>query len=107
MNEGKFYICIKEPEEVKRNVLSSTKGILHSLQNYQDYKEIKAKKDAYCLRLRENVEQIKVLSERLFAVMPEINEEEVPKSKKKVKMSVSELNKEIKEIEKKISDMGL
>ena len=60
------------------------------------------------LRLMENVDQIKILSQRLFSIMPELNEKiSVNIEKKKVKMSVSDLNKEIEEIEKKISSMGL
>ncbi|MCK5107300.1 MAG: hypothetical protein KAQ83_01095 [Nanoarchaeota archaeon] len=103
-----FYVCVKEPEDLRNHLLSCTKGILHSLQNYEDYKDIKAKKDAYTLRLKENIEQIKVLSQRLFAIMPEVDETIEPIIvKKKVKMSVSDLNKEIEEIEKKISEMGL
>lgn len=103
-----FYVCIKEPDGLRKDILGCTKGILHSLQNYEDYKDIKAKKDAYMSRLMENVDQIKILSQRLFSIMPEFDEKIIPvKTEKKVKMSISDLNEEIEEIEKKISAMGL
>ena len=107
---GDFYVCVKEPEELRRSIVEGARGVLRSLQNYEEFKDIKGKKEAYILKLGECIEQLKILSKQLNDILPEYNEEEVPaKSKKgkKVEMSVSELNKEIKDIEKKISELGL
>ena len=107
---GNFYVCVKEPGELRQAIVEGARGVLRSLQNYEDFKNIKEKKDAYLLKLDECVEQLKILSRQLNEILPEYNEEEVPaksKKTKKVEMSVSELNKEIKDIEKKISALGL
>lgn len=110
MKDSKFYVCIKEPAELKDNILQSSKGILRSLKNFEEFKGIRQKKEAYIARLSENIEQIKIMSKQLDEMLPEYSEEEVPAMKKKgrkVRMDVKELNKEIEEVEKKISDLGL
>ena len=107
---GNFYVQVKEPEELRHAIVEGAREVLKSLQNYEDFKDLKEKKDAYMLKLGECIEQLKILSKQLNEILPEYNEEEVParsKKSKKVEMSVSELNKEIKDIEKKISELGL
>jgi len=40
MNEG-FYVNIKNPRELKGDLLVCSKGVMHSLQNYSEYIDLK------------------------------------------------------------------
>ena len=110
MEKGNFYVCVKDPADLRNEILDSSKSVLKSLQILEDFKILKEKKQAYLAKLGEVVEQLEALSKQMNEILPEYNEDEVPaksKNGKKVTMSVKELNKEIKDVEKKISELGL
>jgi len=110
MKEG-FYVNIKNPRELKGNLLDCSKGIIHSLQNYNDYIDLKEKKEAYLFKLEENIAQIAQMSLRLKEILPEEELESLGnkfESKKSEKnLNLEKLNKELADIEKKISKLNL
>ena len=101
---GKYYIAIKNPYETRNNLISCTKGMMKSLQNYEDYNSIKQKKRAYIDKLKMNIEEINRLGIRLKEILPEQENEirrtnRMPKDKED---GIKELSNELDYIEKKL-----
>ena len=110
MDKG-FYVNIKNPEELKGNLLDCSKGVIHSLQNYNDYTDLKEKKEAYLFKLEENIAQIAQLSLRLKEILPKEELESLGEISGDVKvdgnLNLEKLNKELQDIEDKISKLNL
>jgi hypothetical protein len=108
---GKFYVGIKESEELRKIILESSKGIIKSLQNYEEYQLIKNKKEAYIQKLKEDIEEIDRISKKLKDIMPKEEKETKERKKRKRKKNggynIKDLNEELSDIEAKISKLDI
>lgn len=107
---GKFYMGIKDPMGLRKALLDCSRGILKSLQNYEDYNSLRDRKVAYILKLKEDVAEINRLSAKLRSILPEEEEKKKhpKKSKKKTgEYDIGDLSEELSEIEAKMSKLNI
>ncbi|MDO8740285.1 MAG: hypothetical protein Q7J54_01780 [Candidatus Woesearchaeota archaeon] len=125
--EDLFYIGIKEPTSMRREILETSKLIVQLLQRYENFRLLKAEKTGEIVKLRSAVNDINSLFFKLRAELPktklrskvpEEEAEEKPKkekrSKKDIKVpaektkksSVDELEDQLKEIEARLGNLS-
>ena len=115
-----FFVEIREPNEIKRNILESMKDIVEGLQRFEKFKDIRKDKIHNIDRLRKTVKEINKLVADLKSALPEsklrainlkpvLKEGQKSKSGKKKKHKKSkepEEKKPVTEIEKLESELG-
>lgn len=120
MKEEGFYVGIEDPVEVRRNLLESSKEIIHDLQRYEKLKMIKGQKKEAMDKLKKKIAEINVLIAKLKSIVPESKiekiaplQERVPQTTKKVtkeqprrKTEIEKLNDELRRVEEKLKKLG-
>lgn len=71
--EGIFFVELKEPPEVKRNVLEALKDILGLMQQFEKFKQIRHEKLVKIQRLRSLVRDTNKMFGTLKAKLPQTN----------------------------------
>ena len=118
-----FYVGLKEPRELRRQLLESSKGLIQLLQKYEHFKSASAEKEAQTERLKKILTDISMLVNRLKAALPKgipslgripgqvktpktrgkaANTTDVPKDRKEI----SKLEEELREIESKLDKLA-
>lgn len=119
---------IDSPVESRRNLLGASKDIIHSLQRYEKLKAIRVKKAERILKLKALVMSISGLTGRLRKEFPDIifKSKQAPKKEadkkkkdekkqddkkprmdeKKASREMFDLEKQLKDIEKKLEGMS-
>ncbi|MFC1801094.1 hypothetical protein ACFLZB_01410 [Nanoarchaeota archaeon] len=104
--EDVFYVGVRDPVEIRRNVLECSKEMVQFLQRYESLKAARDEKTQSIHRLREDVKEIKSLMSKLKKALPKtklrikLHEEPKPvskkqKTKKKRQAKKREAHKEI------------
>ena len=119
-----YYVGIKDPVEVRRELLMSSRGLIHSLKRYESFKEIRKEKLNYVYELRRVSEEIAVLNQKLRRKLPaskiraleifqdkKVEEKETPQVRvkevmRKEKTRLEELETELDKIEDRLNDLG-
>ena len=116
-----FYVGIKEPFELRKNLLESSKMIIKSLQKYQKFKDIKLRKSEYLSELKDIIKEIKKLNLLLNSKLPETDiklsrtvlpngkkepEETMTKADIKKKNELEKLESELSSIESKLDSLN-
>jgi len=70
--EDVFFVGIKDPIEVRRNLLESTRDIVQTLQRFERFKQVREEKQQEVVRLREQVREISKLVNKLKSLLPKI-----------------------------------
>ncbi|MBI2128689.1 hypothetical protein HYU07_00470 [Candidatus Woesearchaeota archaeon] len=125
--EDLFYIGIKEPASMRREILETSKLIVQLLQRYEKFRLLKAEKTGEISKLRDIVNDINSLFFKLKAELPKtklrskVPEEEAEEKQKKAKKSkkeiktpaerakkssVDELDDQLKEIEARLGNLS-
>ncbi len=120
--ESVFYVGIKDPIELRRSILESSKEMLQYLQRAERFKDVRKEKTEKIAELRETMKEIKSLSKKLKVLLPKTGlrakspPKATPKKKgKKVKAKKAapkevpvevEKPKEMNELEKLESELG-
>jgi len=122
--ESVFYVGMKDPIEIRRSVLESSKEALQYLQRFERFKEVRKEKAEQRAKLREIVSEINGLVRKLKAALPEtglrgkispkLHKEEQKKEKKPKEAAEkraaskieSEKPKEMSELEKLEAELG-
>lgn len=97
--EEVFYVGVKDPIEIRRSILESSKEMVQYLQRAERFKKVRAEKSEQIAKLKETTHEITKLVRKLKAALPKTklrarlhkHEEEIRK-----KVIVKEL-KEVKE----------
>jgi DNA replicative helicase MCM subunit Mcm2 (Cdc46/Mcm family) len=106
--EKAFYVGVKEPIDLRKNLLECSKIVVKSLQKYEKFKDIRKKKIENIINLKGIIKEIKKLNNNLISKLPEtkIKAERkerkiVPKGKKEVEGEISKTEiKKTNELEK-------
>ncbi len=115
MNDNIFYVGIKNPIDVRKNLLESSKYIIKNLQRHERFKAIRGEKIGQIMKLKEIMYDVGKLNARLKAELPktELRAKETAKEYKtsipgKVKKAseIEMLEKELDFIESKLKDIS-
>ena len=68
-----FFVQLKQPNDVKRNILESLKNILELLQKFEKFKHIRHEKIENIQKLRVQIKEANRLLGTLSAKMPQTN----------------------------------
>lgn len=117
-----FYVEIQNPLEVRRNLLEASRDLLRGLQKYEDLKKVRANKVKEITKLKNILKEINALFNQaknhmpaVFVKVPEprvigkarhaprIKSAEVDARKPR---EVAELEKQLKDIEGKLTGLG-
>ncbi len=106
--EKVFYVEVKEPLDLRKNLLEYSKMVVKSLQKYERFKELRRKKIEYTITLRGIIKEIKRLNNDLISKLPETKVKEgkrerkvFPKGKKEIEEEISKAEiKKMNELEK-------
>ena len=125
-----FYVGIKDPSDLRRALLESTKLLIRSLQKYEHFKSVREKKLETLNELKAAIRDINTLVAKLKTSLPKtkkgmIGEElkdlkkvakpvkshkkaklkSVPEEKEKEKTELEMLEEELRNIERKLSQL--
>jgi len=115
-----FYVGIKDPRELRRALLESTKDVVVFLKTYDNLKSLRLRKFEETAKLRLILEELSRLVAKLQRELPKtrlrLKPEELPKGKAKsakqkkaVRVPASEVKKlemELQDIEEKLKSLG-
>lgn len=125
--EDLFYIGIKEPTSVRRELLETSKLIVQLLRRYEKFKLLKSEKADEIVKLRDAVNDMNSLFFKLKAELPKtklrnkVPEEEAEEKSKKTKKGkkearepaerakksdVDELEDQLREIEARLGNLS-
>jgi len=105
--EEEYFVNIREPSELRRNLLETSRQVVLSLQKYEHFKVSKRKEELDILK--KTLREINELMSRLKKELPSSKSKNLPKIPEKRIVSVSKkpeiasLEKDLAEIEKKLS----
>jgi hypothetical protein len=104
-----FFVDIKDPVDVRRNVLEAQKEVVECLQKYEKIRSIRARKIEEIHKLKSAIKELLKLISNLKAAFPQAKIREAVKIKRKVKKKVGkkkgEKEEEKKEARKPISEL--
>jgi len=116
MKENLFYAGIKNPVELRKSLLESSRDVIKSLQKHERFKVVREEKAEQIIKLKNVMNDVEKLNIRLKAELPKTElrakkEEGIPKNYKKTarpsNMSkIEQLEKEIDFIESKLKDIS-
>jgi hypothetical protein len=115
MEEEKYYVNIREPAELRRNLLETSRQVILALQRYENFKLKRAKKHDLIDKLRSNFREINELIAKLKKELPQTKiarkmtfqreakpaAVSIPKGRKEI----ADLEKELREIENKLRSL--
>jgi len=71
MNEL-FFVGIRDPVEIRKELLTSSKNIIDSLRRYEKYKIIRETKTKHIVELKRVFDELLVLNKKLRGKLPKI-----------------------------------
>jgi hypothetical protein len=81
-----FFVGIKDPVRARRDLLTSSKGILDSLKKYDDFASARDEKQKYIVELKRVIDELIVLDKKVRGHLPatplKVSGLEKPKIKK-------------------------
>lgn len=82
-----FYVGIRDPIEIRRSLLESSKDMVHSLQRFERFKEVRKEKLESLHELKKTMSIVKKLMGQLKHALPEASiRVELGKEKRKVNL---------------------
>lgn len=109
--QDEFYVGISNPNEIRREILETSREIVLILQNFEKFKLSRIKKLDHIEKLRRNIKEINDLVLRLKKALPVAKIRIKPLEEKKVvkkiyrgkSPEIENLEKELSAIESKLS----
>jgi len=110
MENELFYVGIKEPTEIRKELLTGSKTIIDSLKRYEKYKNIKENKLQYILQLKRVFDELLVLNKKLRTKLPQVPIKKTPEitkptQTKLAKTNIDLLEEELSKIEERLSGL--
>ncbi len=97
--QTQFHVGIRNPPEIRRELLEGTRSIIQLLQRYEKFKKIRDEKREDIVKLRGLMKDIVDLNTRLKAIFPEVPITEVHQKKKQEQVKVEEMPKPKQNVE--------
>ena len=88
-----YFVGIKNSNDLRRNLLESSKSVIMSLENFERIKQIEIEKAELKNKLKNDVKEIKMLFSKLENLMPEEVVQGISKKENKIEKPVQ--NKQI------------
>ena len=113
--EEPYFVQIKDPLDMRRSILGSSKQIIHILQRYERIKELRVRKLDKISKLKALNKEINLIIAKLkkefpdagFRVKMGTEEKKVSKSRRKVSGNeIYQLENELRKIEEKLGSLG-
>jgi hypothetical protein len=117
MEDQLFFVGIRDPIELRKELLTSSKNLIDSLRRYEAYKGIKEEKLRHIMELKRVFDELLVMNKKLRNKMPHIpvkaaptlaRETREPPKGKTMKMSKSKidvLEEELAKIEERLGGL--
>ena len=125
--EGKdkeqFFVGIHETRDLRRNILESSREMVHTLQSYEKVQEIREEKLRRIKQFKTVIEELKLLISKLNEAMPKVQVRQpeptrissskkryrekrvTPKRKEKEELDLKRLEEELSSIEGRLSQI--
>jgi hypothetical protein len=120
VNTEEFFVGLHNSLDVRRNILESSRDMIHTLQSYQKISEVREEKFRRVQQFKTVMEELKLLTNKLNKALPKVQIKEVetraketfekkqraPKVEVSSKSSISDLEKleeELSKIEGRLS----
>lgn len=102
-SKEEFFVGLEGAKDIRRNVLESSREMVHIMQSYEKVKEIRAEKLRRIEQLKTVLEELKLLSSKLSRELPSVQTRtiEVKEAKKKKETKRAKTKKEKKEEDRK------
>ncbi|MBW3010666.1 hypothetical protein KY326_00395 [Candidatus Woesearchaeota archaeon] len=78
--EEVFFVGIKDPVEIRRDLLESTKDTITIIKTYENIKALRTEKAKYMLVIQKLIKELNILVSKLKRVLPETRVREKPKA---------------------------
>lgn len=117
--EKAFYVGIKDPVDLRRNLLEYSRMVVKSLQKYEKFKDARIRKIENIMSLKNIIKDIKKLNNDLVSKLPETKAKTerriIPKGRKEEEVSredvikmdeLEKLETELSSIEAKLNTLG-
>ena len=72
MEEELFFVGIRDPIELRKELLTSSKNLIDSLRRYEAFKDLKEEKLRHILELKRVFDELLVLNRKLRGHLPRI-----------------------------------
>jgi hypothetical protein len=114
MTDELFFVGIKDPIEIRKELLTSTKTLIDSLKSYERYTAVKDSKTGYIMELKHVFDELLVLNKKLRGKVPRVpiktpkvtRETKAPKKVKISKAKIDVLEEELSKIEERLGSLG-
>ncbi|NQU79207.1 hypothetical protein HQ545_05570 [Candidatus Woesearchaeota archaeon] len=114
MAESQYFVQIKDPVDMRKNLLGTSKQIIQILQRYERIKSLRIRKIEKASKLKETNKEINMLVAKMKKEMPNADirihpRQDIPEQKVIEKPEHDDLNKletELRMIEQKIGRLG-
>lgn len=98
--EEVFYVGIKDPVEIRRDLLEATKDAIVIIKTYENIKSLRAEKAKQVLAMQEIIKQLNVLMNKLKRSLPETRVRKKPHAEIKEETEEKKPHKKLTEFEK-------
>jgi len=72
MEDELFFVGIRDPIELRKELLTSSKNLIDSLKRYEAYKDVKEEKLRHIMELKRVFDELLVLNKKVRNKMPHI-----------------------------------
>ena len=116
MEDELFFVGIRDPVELRKELLTSSKNLIDSLRRYETFKDMKEEKLQHILQLKRVFDELLVLNRKLRGHLPRVpiktpivaREEKTPKMPKiktAAKNKIDVLEQELSKIEERLGSL--
>jgi len=109
MGDELFFVGIRDPIEIRKDLLTSSKNLIDALKRHARYKGLKDVKTENIMNLKRVFDELLVLNKKLRNKMPRTSfkapKESKPKEKAVPKAHVDVLEQELSKIEQRLGSL--
>ena len=104
--DEQFFVGIQEPMDLRRNILESSREVIHTLQSYEKVQAIREEKLRRLRQFKTVIEELKYLVSKLSGSLPKVQVREVSPDEK-IKEPVKVMKAKEQRVIPKKKDVGI